>query len=106
MQRDTYILLNPLNRLIDLKSPLKRTFCKIPFTYLCFTDESMEEEDDSDLETTRVASRASAQSVVNSSVEMLDTDVSQRPQLNPGQSSHLDNVNFNWLQDYFALFEV
>ena len=61
----------------------------------------MEEEDDSDLET-RVTGRASAQPVVNSSVEMLDIDDSQRRRLDTGQSSHLDNVNFNWLQDYFA----
>ena len=61
----------------------------------------MEEEDDSDLET-RVAGGVSAQPVANSSVEMLDIDYSQRPQLNTGQSSHLDNVDFNWLQDYFA----
>lgn len=79
----------------------KRCKLKISFTHLCFTDESMEEEGDSDLET-RVAGGASAQPVVNSSVEMLDTDVSQKPQLNTGQRSHLDNVNFNWLQDYFA----
>lgn len=71
------------------------------FTHLCFTDESMGEEDDSDLET-RVADRASGQPVVNSSVQMLDSDVSQRPQLNTGQSPHLDNVNFTWLQDYFS----
>lgn len=56
----------------------------------------MEEEDDSDLETTRVTAGASGQPVVNSSVEILDTDVSQR------QGSHLDKVNFTWLQDYFA----
>ena len=79
----------------------KRLKLKISSTCLCFTDESMEEEDDSDLET-RVVKGASAQPVVNSSVEMLDIDDSHRPQLNTGQSSHLDNVNFNWLQDYFA----
>ena len=56
----------------------------------------MEEEGDSDLETTRVAVAASGTPVVNSSVDMLDTDVSQR------QGSHLDKVNFTWLQDYFA----
>jgi len=56
----------------------------------------MEEEEDSDLETTRVAAGTSEQPVVNSSVEMLDTDVSQ------SQGSHLDKVNFTWLQDYFA----
>ena len=61
----------------------------------------MEEEDDSDLET-RVAGGVSAQPVVNSSVEMLDIDDSQRPGLSAGESSQLDNVNFNWLQDYFA----
>jgi len=59
-------------------------------------DESMEEEEDSDLETTRVAAGTSEQPVVNSSVEMLDTDVSH------SQGSHLDKVNFTWLQDYFA----
>lgn len=68
--------------------------------YLWFIDEKME-EDDSDLET-RVTGGASAQPVVNSSVEMLDIDDSQRRRLDTGQSSHLDNVNFNWLQDYFA----
>lgn len=61
----------------------------------------MEEEDDSDLET-RFTGGASAQPVVNSPVEMLDIDDSQRRRLDTGQSSHLDNVNFNWLQDYFA----
>lgn len=74
----------------------KRHKLKVPFSHLCFTDESMEEEDDSDLETTRVAAGGSGQPVVNSSVEILDTDVSQR------QGSHLDKVNFTWLQDYFA----
>ena len=62
----------------------------------------MEEEDDSDLETTRRTGGTLVQSVVNSSAGMLNIDVSQRPQLYTGQSSHLDSVNFNWLQDYFA----
>ena len=71
------------------------------FYILNFTDESMEEEDDSDLET-RFADGALGQSVVNSSVEMMGSDVSQRPQLNTGQSPPLDSVNFTWLRDYFA----
>ena len=69
---------------------------------MCFTDESMDEDNDSDLETTRAAGGAMAQPVVDSSVEMLDSDVSQRPQLNTGQFSDFENVNFTWLRDYFA----
>ena len=76
-------------------------FESILLYYLCFTDERMEEEHDSDLET-RVTGGASAQPLVNSSVEMLDINDSRRPRLDTGQSSHLDNVNFNWLQDYFV----
>ena len=82
----------------------KRHRLKISFTHLRFTDESMEEDNDSDLETTRVAGGALAQPVVDSSVEMLNTDVSQRTQLNTGQISHFDNVNFTWLRDYFRIF--
>ena len=80
---------------------MTKNFKSLLLYYLWFIDEKMEEEDDSDLET-RVTGRASAQPVVNSSVEMLDIDDSQRRRLDTGQSSHLDNVNFNWLQDYFA----
>ena len=73
----------------------------MPFTRLYLADESMEEDEDSDLETTRVAEGASGQSVVNTPIEMMDSDVSQRRQLSTGENSHLENVNFSWLQDYF-----
>ena len=59
----------------------------------------MDEDEDSDVETTRVTEGASGQ-VHDSSMETTDSAVWQ---LNSGEHyADLDSVNFTWLKDFFA----
>ena len=62
----------------------------------------MDEDEDSDVETTRVAEGASGQ-VPDSSMETTDGAVLQSGQLNSGEHyADLDSVNFTWLKDFFV----
>ena len=62
----------------------------------------MDEDEDSDVETTRVSEGASGQ-VPDSSMETTDGAVLQSRQLNSGEHyADLDSVNFTWLKDFFA----
>ena len=65
-------------------------------------DESMNEDEDSDVETTRVAEGASRQ-VHDSSIETTKSAVLQSRRLSSGEhNAALDSVNFTWLKEYFA----
>ena len=62
----------------------------------------MDEDEDSDVETTRVAEGASGQ-VPDPSMVTTDGAVLQSRQLNSGEHyADLDSVNFTWLKDFFA----
>ena len=62
----------------------------------------MDEDEDSDVETTRVSEGASGQ-VPDSSMETTDGAVLQSRQLNSEEHyADLDSVNFTWLKDFFA----